>query len=79
MAPSNSLARKATLEYAKTYRFFGNELTFHHQAARFENWEEFEPEREDWDTLERLATNKHQRGKVSDKHMKLVKARGRKF
>ncbi len=60
-------------------RFFGNELTFHHQAARFENWEEFEPEKEDWDTLERLATNKHQRGKVSDKHMKLVKARGRKF
>ncbi len=59
-------------------RFFGNRLSFHHQAARFDNWEEFEPNEEDWDTLQRLSENKFQRGKMSQKHMNLVKARGRK-
>jgi len=59
-------------------RFFGSALRFYRQAARFEQWEAFEPSDEDWDKLSELAENKYQRGKVQDKHLKLVKARGEK-
>ena len=60
-------------------RFFGNSLTFYRQAMRYEQWEAFEPNDEDWDKLTELAENKFRRGKVQEKHMKLVKARGEKF
>ena len=59
-------------------RIFGNKLTFHRQSARFENWEEFTPDAEDWDTINELAANKFQRGKVQAQHLKVIQARGRK-
>lgn len=59
-------------------RFFGSQLTFHRQSERFAAWEEFEPSEEDWDQLNELAENKAQRGKVSAKHLRLVRLRGRK-
>lgn len=60
-------------------RIFGNKLTFYRQSARFENWEEFTPNAEDWDTINELAVNKFQRGKVQAQHLKVIQARGRKF
>ena len=60
-------------------RFFGTELTFYRQAARFDQWEAFSPDDDDWDTLTRLAENKLQRGKVQPKHMKVIRARGEKI
>ncbi len=59
-------------------RFFGSQLTFHRQAARFEEWETFAPSEEDWDTLTQLAENKFQRGKVQKKQMLIIRARGEK-
>lgn len=59
-------------------RIFGNHLTFHRQAGRFEQWEEFTPNTDDWDTLNELAANKFQRGKVQAQHLKIIQARGRK-
>ncbi|MBT7866369.1 MAG: hypothetical protein HN763_08445, partial [Opitutales bacterium] len=32
-------------------RFFGDKLTFLRQAGRFEEWEEFIPDEEDWDIV----------------------------
>lgn len=60
-------------------RIFGNKLTFYRQSGRFENWEEFVPTNDDWDTLNELATNKFQRGKVQAQHLKVIQARGRKL
>ena len=60
-------------------RFFGLKLTFHRQAGRFEPWESFEPVEEDWDTLNELAENKFRRGKVQEKQMRIIKARGEKL
>ncbi|MDQ8180068.1 hypothetical protein [Pelagicoccus sp. SDUM812005] len=60
-------------------RIYGNKLTFHRQAGRFEQWEEFTPDEEDWDTINELAANKAQRGKVQAQHLKIIQARGRKF
>ncbi len=59
-------------------RIHGNKLTFHQQAGRFESWEEFTPDNEDWDKLNELAANKFQRGKVQATHLKIIQARGRK-
>lgn len=60
-------------------RIYGDSLTFVRQFARFDNWEEFEPEEEDWDMVNHLAENKHQRGKLTGRNMKLIRARGAKF
>lgn len=60
-------------------RIFGSKLTFYRQAGRFEQWEEFTPKEEDWDTVNELAANKFQRGKVQAQHLKIIQARGRKF
>ena len=60
-------------------RIFGNKLTFHRQSGRFENWEEFTPNEEDWNKVNELASNKFQRGKVQAMHLKVIQARGRKF
>ena len=59
-------------------RFFGPKLTFHRQAGRFEQFEEFKPTTEDWDKLTELAENKYQRGKVQEGQMKIIRKRGRK-
>jgi hypothetical protein len=60
-------------------RFFGPQLTFHRQAGRFESWETFTPDEEDWDRLNELAENKYRRGKVQEKQMRIIKARGEKL
>lgn len=59
-------------------RIFGSQLTFHRQSGRFEPWETFTPTEEDWDQLIELAENKFQRGKVQEKHMRIIRARGEK-
>lgn len=60
-------------------RIFGNKLAFFRQPARFESWEEFTPNDEDWEKINELALNKFQRGKVQEQHLKLIQARGRKY
>lgn len=60
-------------------RFFGPKLTFHRQAGRFEAWEAFTPNEEDWDRLNELAENKFRRGKVQEKQMRIIQARGEKL
>ena len=60
-------------------RIFGDKLTFHRQAARFEQWEEFQPDEDDWDKANEHAMNKFRRGKLQERHLKLFQARGRKF
>ncbi len=60
-------------------RFFGPQLTFHRQAGRFESWETFTPDEEDWDRLNELAENKYRRGKVQEKQMRIIQARGEKL
>jgi hypothetical protein len=60
-------------------RFFGPQLTFHRKAGRFESWETFTPDEEDWDRLNELAENKYRRGKVQEKQMRIIKARGEKL
>ena len=60
-------------------RFFGSKLTFHRQAGRFESWETFTPDEEDWDRLNELAENKYCRGKVQEKQMRIIQARGEKL
>jgi len=60
-------------------RFFGPKLTFHRQAGRFESWETFTPDDEDWDRLNELAENKYRRGKVQEKQMRIIQARGEKL
>ncbi|HCR28490.1 MAG TPA: hypothetical protein DIV79_00545 [Opitutae bacterium] len=60
-------------------RFFGSKLTFHRQNGRFEPWEIFTPDNEDWDTLNELAENKFRRGKVQEKQMRIIQARGEKL
>ncbi len=60
-------------------RIHGNKLTFYRQAGRFEQWEEFTPEPEDWDMINEHASNKAQRGKIQPMHLKIIQARGRKF
>lgn len=60
-------------------RFFGPTLTFHRQAGRFESWETFTPDEEDWDRLNELAENKYRRGKVQEKQMRIIQARGEKL
>lgn len=59
-------------------RIHGGQLTFHRQAGRFELFEKFTPDQEDWDMVNKLAANKFQRGKVQPQHLKLIQARGRK-
>ncbi len=60
-------------------RFFGPALTFHRQAGRFEQWETFTPDEEDWDKLVELAENKFQRGKLKQAQLRIIQARGIKF
>ena len=60
-------------------RFHGDKLTLHRQSGRFELWETFTPDEEDWDTLTKLAENKFNRGKVQEKHMRIILARGDKI
>ncbi|MDE0768645.1 MAG: hypothetical protein OSB19_09660 [Opitutaceae bacterium] len=59
-------------------RFFGDKLTLYRQLSRFEEWETFTPDEEDWDILTKLAENKFNRGKVKKKHMQVILARGDK-
>ncbi|MGK0238985.1 MAG: hypothetical protein ACKVGW_16135 [Verrucomicrobiia bacterium] len=59
-------------------RFFGDKLTLYRQLSRFEEWEIFTPDEEDWDTLTKLAENKFNRGKVKKKHMQVILGRGDK-
>lgn len=59
-------------------RFHGDKLTVYRQSGRFEPWEAFTPDEEDWDTLTKLAENKFNRGKVQEKHMRVILARGDK-
>jgi hypothetical protein len=56
----------------------GDKLTLYRQLSRFEEWETFTPDEEDWDILTKLAENKFNRGKVKKKHMQVILARGDK-
>ena len=57
---------------------FAGKLTFHRQITRYEQFEEFSPSDEDWDTVIEKALNLFQRGKIQDKELKTIQARGKK-
>lgn len=57
-------------------RFFGEKMTWVRQAGRFENFTEFEPTPEHWDQLNKLAINKFHRGKLTQRYLTLIQARG---
>lgn len=58
-------------------RLFGGAIRFFRQARRYESWEAFEPEEEDWETLEELALNRFKRGKLKKEELALIRARGK--
>jgi len=57
-------------------RFFARKLSWHRQAARYENWEPHTPDEEDWDRAERDMENRYKRGLIRDDILRLVRQRG---
>ncbi len=55
--------------------YHGREFTFQRQAGRFQDWEDFHPDEEDWQRLEKDIFDRVQRGLMDKSWINLVAKR----
>lgn len=65
-------------KYQVQIRYFGGNVSWHKQMARYEEWESHEPDEEDWERAEKDLKDRFHRGLVEEKILVVVGKRGGK-